>query len=245
MRNQRGVTLIEVLIAVSLLSLLSVGMLMAMRVGLNALGKTNERLIDNRRVMGVERILEQQIAGFMPVMAMCLPGPGAPRVRLPFFQGEARAMRFVSMYSLGGAWRGVPQILEYLVIPRDDNRGVRLVVNEIPYTGALGAGLLCLGVAPEIFPPEVRYQPIEAGPHSFVLADRLAACRFLYLEPPPFGAPPDAIPQWRARWLRPAFPLGVRVEMEPLDPDPARLRPVTVTAPIRSQRTMETIYADY
>ena len=63
---QSGVTLIELLVAVSLLSLLSVGMLFAMRVGLNAMGRTNARVISNRRVLGVERILTQQIAGFVP-----------------------------------------------------------------------------------------------------------------------------------------------------------------------------------
>ncbi len=247
MRNQRGVTLIEVLIAVSLLSLLSVGMLMAMRVGLNALNKTNNRMIDNRRVMGVERILEQQIAGMIPVMALCLPGPEAPRVRLPFFQGEPQAMRFVSMYSLGGAWRGAPQVLEYLVIPRHEGGGVRLVVNEIPYTGTLGAGLLCTGLAPDpalgVVTP--RFRPVQAGPHSFVLADKLAACRFMYLDAPPPGMPPGAPGQWTNRWVRVAWPLGVRVELEPQEDDPSRLRPVTVTAPVRVQRPPEMTYADY
>src|SRR4051794_15024198 len=43
--KESGVTLIELLVAITLLSLLSVGMLFAMRVGLNAMGKTNERVI--------------------------------------------------------------------------------------------------------------------------------------------------------------------------------------------------------
>ena len=41
MRRESGTTLIEVLIAVTLLSLLSVGMLTAMRVGFMAFSKTN------------------------------------------------------------------------------------------------------------------------------------------------------------------------------------------------------------
>ena len=47
---ESGVTLIEILIAVSLLSLLSVGMLMAMRLGFNTMDKTDSRLVRNRRV---------------------------------------------------------------------------------------------------------------------------------------------------------------------------------------------------
>ncbi len=63
-----------------------------------------------------------------------------------FFQGEPSSMRFVSTYSLQDASRGMPQILEFQVIPGADNRGVRLVVNERPYTGAASAGALLPGL---------------------------------------------------------------------------------------------------
>ena len=50
MKPRSGVTLLELLVAVSLLSLLSAGVLAALRLGINALAKTNARLADNRRV---------------------------------------------------------------------------------------------------------------------------------------------------------------------------------------------------
>jgi prepilin-type N-terminal cleavage/methylation domain-containing protein len=245
--SESGVTLMEVLIAVSLLSLLSAGMLTAMRVGLDAMNRSNERLMANRRVAGVERILLEQVAGLMPVMAQCMVEPEAPRVRMPFFQGEPQAMRFVSAYSLEEAWRGLPRVLEYLVIPRDDGVGVRLVVNEMVYTGPLGVGLLCLGRGPNPTLGAVapRFRPVEAGPHSFVLADRLADCRFSYLEAPPQGAPPTAPDLWRENWVADAWPLGVRIEMAPLDPDPARLQPVTITASVPLRRHPMIPYGDY
>lgn len=241
--TQAGLTLMEVLIAVTLLSLLSVGILTAMRVGLNAVEKANHRLLDNRRVAGTQRILEQQIAGFLPVLALCGPAPEGPKVRMPFFQGEPQSMRFVSTYSLQEAWRGLPQILEFQVIPRDDGKGVRLVVNEHLYTGPRGAGLFCLGRAPDpVLGVEVpRFPPIQIGASSFVLADRLAYCRFLFLE----SAPPPMIQRWRPNWVLPRWPLGVRVEMAPLEEDSARLRPVTITSPFRVNRSPEIAYGDY
>ncbi|MFB3828783.1 MAG: type II secretion system protein J [Bryobacteraceae bacterium] len=247
MSGRRGVTLMEVLIAVSLLSLLSVGMLMAMRVGLNALGRANERLMENRRVASVERILESQIAALMPVMAQCLVNEQGGRMRMPFFQGEPRAMRFVSSYSLEEAWRGRAQILEYLVIPGENGRGVRLVVNEIPYANPYITGLLCLGRTPDPATGTAipRFRPIEAGPRSFVLADRLAECRFLYLGPPPPGAPSQAPDMWRSLWILDNWPAAVRVEMVPLEEDAARLRPVTLTVPVRIRRSPEIAYGDY
>ena len=57
-RREAGVTLIELTVAVTLLSLLSLGMVMAMRVGLSAYAKTESKLMDNRRVAGAQRIAQ-------------------------------------------------------------------------------------------------------------------------------------------------------------------------------------------
>lgn len=215
----------------SLLSLLSVGMLFAMRVGLGALGKADAKLIQNRRVAGTQRILEQQIAGFMPVVAVYVPGAQAPPGKMPFFQGEPQSMRFVSTYSLQEASRGMPQILEFQVITGEGGRGVRLVVNETLYTGPASAGYFCLGLVmdPALGVQTPRFKPIAIGSRSFVLADRLSLCRFSYLE----LKPPPELDQWRAVWILPRFPLGIRIELASLDNEPGRLRPVTITAPLR------------
>ena len=146
-RPTAGVTLMELLIAVLLLSLLSVGLLFALRIGLNAYSKTQTRLMDNRRVAGAQRILEQELEGLVPVVAPCGIGTEGGGTPAQFFQGEPETMRLVSTFSLQGAWRGQPQILEIFVIPGAEGRGVRLVVNEIPYQGPQAAGRLCLGPA--------------------------------------------------------------------------------------------------
>jgi general secretion pathway protein J len=242
LRLQRGFTLMEVLIAVSLLSLISVGILTTLRMGLSALEKTNRKLISNRRVTGAQRALEAQVANFMPVIAQVTPGFQAPPERIPFFQGEPQSMRFVSSYSLQEASRGYPRILELQVIPREEGDGVRLVVNEHLYTGPLGAGLFILGrhIDPITGAGTVQFRPIEIGPGSFVLTDRLAFCRFSYLTPP---VPPDP-ETWTAVWTRPGWPRAVRVEMAPLDEDAAQLRPTAMTAPIHVDRTPIFDYAD-
>lgn len=242
-RARAGVTLIEVLIAISLLSVLSIGILLALRVGINALDKANRKLMDNRRIAGTQRILEQELAGFIPVIALFAPAPEAAGVKIPFFEGRARSMRFVSGYSLGQAARGLPQILEFQVIEGDQGRGVRLVVNETVYTGPRSAGRFCLGPGPD---PELgavtqRFLPITAGPRSFVLADHLAFCRFWYLAP----APGPALDAWSPNWILPRWPLGIRIEMASLDDNPGRLRPVTITAPVHVDRYPIFDYGDY
>ena len=236
--SESGVTLIEVLIAVTLFSLLSVGMLMAMRIGLSAFGKTDDKLMANRRAAGAQRILQEELQGMMPVLALCGASAGAPALRIPFFQGEAAAIRLVSTFSLQRGWRGQPQILELFVIPGEKQRGVRLVVNEIPYTGPAGAGELCTGVMVAGLP---QFAPVNPSPQSFVLADQLAYCRFSFygfVEP---GKPAVWLPAWPAK----AWPLGVRIEMAPLETDASRIHPISVTAPIHFYRSPEIPYVDY
>ena len=137
----------------------------------------------------------------------------------------------------------MPQILELQIIPGEEGRGVRLVVNEIVYTGPRSAGAFCLGPGPD---PELgvvtqRFVPISVGPRSFVLADRLASCQFSYQERIP--APP--FERWRPNWILPdKWPLGIRIEMVSLATDPVSLKPVTVTASVHVDRTPIFDYAD-
>jgi hypothetical protein len=232
----------EVLIAITLLSLLSVGMVIAMRVGLAAFGKTNNRLMDNRRVAGTQDVLQQELEGLMPVVCQCGIGPGAAGKRMGFFEGGRDTMRLVSSFSLQQAWRGQPQILELLVIPGEEGHGVRLVVNEIPYTGPPSAGRLCIGIGPDPMSqmPVPRFVPAEADPHSFVLADKLAYCRFSYFS----QGTPAMPPAWRAQWPFPGWPAGIRVEMAPLEADPGRVQPIAVTAVMHVWRAPDIDYVD-
>ena len=241
--RERGVTLLELLIAVTLLSLLSVAMFEAMRIGLGAFEKADDRLMFNRRAAGAQTILESQLEGLMPAMALCGPiaapaqgSPGTP-TRLPFFEGKADTMRLVSTYSLQQAWRGRPQILEMLVIPGEKS-GVRLVVNEIPYGGPSSTGQLCKAAGPNLLP---QFLPVQAGPASFVLADDLAYCRFSYLRPPSAAGQPDV---WTTAWSFLTWPMAVRVEMAPLTADPSRIQPITVTAPMQVHRSPDVPYVD-
>jgi prepilin-type N-terminal cleavage/methylation domain-containing protein len=241
-RSQSGVTLIEILIAISLLSLLSVGMLMAMRLGLNTMDKTDARLVRDRRVSNTRAIIENEIQGFIFTVAFYHPNPNEIR-QVPFLQTEAQSMRFVTSYSLDDAWRGRPRIAAMQVIPGERNQGVRLIVNETPYTGPEQAGLNVLGIEQNPSGPQiVRFAPIVPGAGSFVLADRLAFCRFAYLEPrreAPFQA-------WRPDWVQPQLlPLAVRIEMAPIDlENPSELHVSTVTVPLNVNRVPGATYVD-
>lgn len=241
-RSQRGVTLLELLIAVTLMSLLSTGILYAMRVGLMALEKTNNRFIANRRVIGVERALQQQLAGLMPVGAPCLGPTGAPGGQTRYFQGQPQAMRFVTNYALNEAARGYPRVVEYSVIPGEDNVGFRLIVNETVYTGPTSLMGQCVGFSmdPARGLPLPIFRPIQPRADSFVLADKLANVRFVFLE----KMPPPLLQQWMPTWSAPAWPMAIRMEITPLDANPGNLDVATITIPVRVTADPFKKYAD-
>jgi hypothetical protein len=199
--------------------------------------------MQNRRIAGAQRLLEQELGGFLPVKAICSGGPDTAATPFVFFEGQPQSMRLVTTYSLNEAWRGKPRILELQVIPGDEGIGVRLIVNEIPYTGPLSAGQSCLGIVADPVSGQgmPQFLPIQASAQSFVLADKLAWCRFSYLEPAKL---PD-IEHWRPDWVIRRWPIGLRVEMAPLVDDPARLRPLTVTTALPVNRLPDVTYADY
>ena len=243
MRTQAGVTLLEMMISMVLLSFLSVGILFAMRVGLQSMEKTNTRLMANRRVVGSQRVLEAQIRGLMVVPAECSANPGMSiNGRISFFQGQPQVMRMVSNYSLEEASRGAPRILEFMVIPGAENKGVRLVVNEYLYSGPRSTGYFCLGIGPDpatgVSSPIFR--PAEPNPRSFVLADKLAYCRFVYRE----TIPQPASERWLAIWIKQELPTAIRIEMGALEPSPASLHVMSVTLPVRIDRDAMRKYAD-
>lgn len=241
--GQAGFTLIELLVSITLLSLLSLGMLFAMRVGLDAMGKTNRHVISNRRVLGVEKILTAQIAGFHPAKGLCAITPQSPPAEVPFFQGEPETMRFVSTYSLQEASRGYPQILEFQVIPGENGRGFRLIVNEILYTGPLSTRMLCVGLVPDpqTRAPRLLWAPVAVNERSFVLADKLAYCRFAFLE----ERPPEQPDVWLPRWIHEHTPLAVRIDLALLEPEPGKLQVPPVVAPFRVTRHPLNSYSDY
>lgn len=235
-RGQSGLTLVEVLIAVSLVSLLSVGMLFAIRAGLTAMESSSRRMVANRRAGSAQSVLQAQVAGFLPVLAKCgaLPMENSGGTPAPFFQGLPGVARFITTYSLEGASRGLPQAVELFLIPGEAGRGVRLVVNETPYHGPVGAGFLCGPPMPDPITGAnlPQFPPPRPSPRSFVLADKLAYCRFSYLqeiEPTP--------EMWVPAWTRTdRWPKAIRIEMAPLDADAFRIAPMTFTGRIRPNR---------
>jgi prepilin-type N-terminal cleavage/methylation domain-containing protein len=230
---EAGVTLLELLVAVSLVALLAVGMSFALRVSLGGSAKAQQRIMDDRRVLGVERVLREEVADLIPAITVC--GSESQRSMVPtlLFQGAPDAMRLASAYSLSEAGRGRPRLLEFKVIPGENAEGVRLVVNERLYAGMGARTSVCTGFALVQGATVPLFAPIETGPFSFVLADKLAYCRISYQE----RRPGPELSRWVPRWLHTnAWPVAIRFEMQPLVASSSTLDLSTITVPLHVTR---------
>jgi prepilin-type N-terminal cleavage/methylation domain-containing protein len=231
-KTERGVTLLELLIAISLVALLSTGMMLALRTSVQAYGKTGQRLESNRRTVGREQILSNQIGSAMAVTALC--GPSGSGVS--FLSGGAAGLRLVSSYSIAEGARGYPQIVEYRVLPAPDG-SVRLVVHESAYTGPASTAASCAGASFN------DTQLSGSLPGWYVLADRLAFCRFLYHEP--YDPTTYLETPWLPLWDRPFLPAAIRIEMKPAGPAAGGLPELGLTVPLRLTSNPFAVYEDH
>jgi prepilin-type N-terminal cleavage/methylation domain-containing protein len=228
-RNQRGVTLLELMIAVTLVAGLSTGMLMAMRTSLMTYEKTAKKLESNRRFVKTQQILSNQIAAVIPAQGSCLGSEGQTIGVPSFLSGSLDALRLISSYSIAEGARGYPQIVEYQVL---SNRrgGVSLLATEHPYTG------------PESTTPFCGSGPAPGGT-AYVLAENLAYCRFSYHEP--YDQNTYMETPWLALWaMRPLLPAAVRIEMRPAVAETGGLSVLNVTVPIMVDRDPRSVYDD-
>ncbi len=226
--SERGVTLIELMIAVSLTAMLTVGLLFALRTSVLAYEKTSDRLRANREQIGRNQILNSELEGAMPVPSTC----GA--ANQPYFTGTPATLQMISSYSIAEGYRGYPQILDFQVTASREG-GVRLIVREHPYTGPASINALCAeGTGGESF--------AGADAQPFVLADDLLSCEFFYHEPIDMAALKDTA--WVPAWKGNRLPSGVRVEMKPRAPSGGGLPVVSVTVPLRTDRDIFRFYLD-
>jgi hypothetical protein len=246
--SERGVTLVELLISITLVAALAVGMLMAIRSGLTVMDRINVRLEQNRRVMGIQQIVSSQIGGAMPVSGGC---------RLI---GTSESLQLVTSYSVGEGARGYPRMVMFSVA-RDPAGGVQLQEVESPYTRSGGCGVVEPNPGLQAFfsqfgaaqnpgaqnqaakaPADQPVIPTPTGP-ILVLASRLYSCRFSYR--PPQRPDGTFLNTWADSWKLPVLPGAIRIETVPLDGVTSNLPALAVNAPIHITKLQMDYVDDY
>ena len=226
---QRGVTLIELMIAVSITAVITVGLLFALRTSIVAYEKTSARLHSNREQLSRNQILSRELGGAMPVMSTC----GTSNV--PYFFGASDSLRMISSYSIAEGFRGYPQILDFET-RRTSSGALQLVVTEYPYTGPASTAPLCGSSS--------SFGSSEGASEPFVLADDLLSCTFSYRgNSNPLAAKQEV--NWAPDWKNSnAFPLAIKVELKPRNAPGGGLPAVNVIVPMHVDRDIFRSYTD-
>lgn len=193
-RREAGFTLLEVVVATTLMAAVMVILFSGLRLGMNAWDRGEKHLEKLAREQGGVEALTLQAAAGVPRILVAKEG----QLRVPHssFRGTSDELRFLTRFSWAwdrsqGLW-----LAAYRVVETDDGRQ-QLVVSEAPVPDeAHGlAGLL----ADEV--PALRSQPLGDP------ADRI---ELAYWQPGSGVEPATWVSEWRSE-ERSKFPRGVRV----------------------------------
>lgn len=206
--RESGFTLLELLIAMTLLALLVAMLFGGMRLGTRAWEANDQRIEDSARLEIVQGFMRRLISQAYPLDRT----ERRPRRRI-VFEGMPDAVTFPALLPPHLGFGGF-QLVDFRL--DDGANGKRLVMSWRRFTGE----------ADEVPPDEPEGET--------VLFDRIAGVEFAYFGAPARGQPP----RWHERWDDVTrLPSLVRVRVEFGDGD-ARRWPELVIAPMITAATM-------
>ncbi len=188
-----GFTLLELLVAITVVSLLATAVLFSWRVASSAWQKVNQRLEADRTILAAHQLLQKQMASMIPYPAGTLQG-----TRELFFQGEPETARFVSRYSLERRARSGLYEIAYQVEQGNDG-SKRLLLRETPLQGRDALSETLLGAAMDLEGKILKFRPFERDSQVIVLLENLQECRFEYYQARTGLEPEGWVAQWRPR----------------------------------------------
>ena len=224
---EAGFTLLELLISVTVLSLLATAVLLGWRVASSAWQRANSHLLHSRSVQESYQLLQEQMASMIPYQV-----PTAEGGLEFFFQGERQTARFLSRYSLTGRTSSGLYRIEYQVAERPGGTK-QLLLNEFPVRSLeeLKGLFVKVETDPDPAARKLQFLPFERGPQTVELFEGLADCHFEYYQPP---APPEP-GSWKEQWKGPSgeLPGGMAIRLVSSG-DTGDLKPVSIVAAIRN-----------
>jgi general secretion pathway protein J len=129
MSKDAGFTLLELLVAITLLAFLSVGLVAGLRFGTEVWRKAETKNVDTGALRTAERVLTASIARIYPKFVSTVPGQGSID-----FAGGQRSISFLSTASATG------HILRNRIEAVSDGHGLALGIATVPELARGNAG---------------------------------------------------------------------------------------------------------
>jgi len=232
--GQHGLTLVELLVAITICGLVAGAAVTAARIGMSAWEKEQRAVSRMRRVANIEDGLQQQLSSVLvrPVSVDL----ANRRETMPFFFGEPRRLVMLSGYALAEGGRGGIVVADYLA-ERQEDGACTLWLDERRALDQQDLAARVAGLAPGERQMEAVLRPFDHG-RALVLFEGLTECGFRYLPESPPGSRltnQDGV-EWRNRWStveQRGLPAAINVHLA-TDPDRWEgLAPAPVFADLR------------
>ena len=196
-KTEAGFTLLEMLIAVTLVAFLAVSLWAVFRISIRSWSRGTEFIDANQRHRSILDMMRKQIASTFSVYKQSDPQLGMPSTL--YFSGTETSLRFVSLNSLRFQESPGLTLVTYEVA-RDDKGGFSLVEKESRYLG------------------QIPDQEAAAGESKATpIFDNLSSCVFKYFD----AGGEDTSSEWVGEWdgeQAGQLPKAVSISMISRDP---------------------------
>ncbi|MEJ2247595.1 MAG: prepilin-type N-terminal cleavage/methylation domain-containing protein, partial [Acidobacteriota bacterium] len=132
--SEKGFTLIETIVAVTLVSMMAVGIWSIFRTGIRSWSRGTEYIDASQRYRNILDLVRKQMASAYPLLAP--PDPDSPGPSYPIFYGTETSLNFISLNSLNFQESPGLTLVNYEVISNAEG-DYSLVESEARYTGEL------------------------------------------------------------------------------------------------------------
>ena len=198
-RQEGGFTLLEVIVAVTLVCLMAVALWAVTSLSIRSWNRGTEFIDVNQRHRSITDMLRKQMSSVFPIFAApANTGAGQFTTSIGYllFNGTESDMQFVSLNSMHFGENPGLTLISY-EMERQPQGSLSLVEKEEPYVGQ---------------DPEDSESTIE--PKSLAIFENLESCAFEYYDPGDGGlsATPGWVPEWDGKTLG-RLPKAIAVTM--------------------------------
>lgn len=191
---QRGFTLLELLVSLSLTAVVLGLLLSGLRVTEGGWRRGNERLVIIDRALAADEAIHAQVSSAVP--RRITTQYEQHQWQLVSFRGNSQELRFVSNYSFFGQRHFGLWLVDYRVV-RESGDKQQLLIGESPLSDDLLLSRFLLSNGP-------------LTPDGFVFVQQADRIELSYLRPSSGGKPAAWVPEWKCEELG-QLPLGVRI----------------------------------
>jgi prepilin-type N-terminal cleavage/methylation domain-containing protein len=132
--SEKGFTLIETIVAVTLVAMMAVGIWSIFRTGIRSWARGTEYIDASQRYRNILDLVRKQMASAYPLLAPT--DPDSPSSSYPIFLGTETSLNFISLNSLNFQESPGLTLVNYEVIPNAEG-DFSLVESETRYIGEL------------------------------------------------------------------------------------------------------------